>query len=149
MITHLVVIHVFGSIGIVQIAQGRVLFPTLIFAYVLAESASYSITIGCHRLFAHRTFKATPLLKNSLALCNFFAGQNSIWLWCAWHRLHHKCTDTDEDPHNATREQEPVIMFQERYYPFISIVQPTYGDTDLMTHQLTQEKTYSFPLLLL
>ncbi|CAG7721149.1 unnamed protein product [Allacma fusca] len=71
--------HFFGLIGLVLIAQGRVMTSTMIFAYVLAEFASYSITIGCHRLFAHRTFKATRPLINFLAVCNFFAGQHSIW----------------------------------------------------------------------
>ncbi|CAG7720912.1 unnamed protein product [Allacma fusca] len=141
--------HFFGLIGLVLIAQGRVMTSTLIFAYILAEFASYSITIGCHRLFSHRTFKATRPLVNFLAVCNFFAGQQSIWLWSAWHRVHHKCVDTDEDPHNATRgffyshigwlltydhqkflksldkidmsdlEKVPIIMFHERYYMYI------------------------------
>ncbi|CAG7821039.1 unnamed protein product, partial [Allacma fusca] len=71
--------HSFGIIGIIQICQGRVLISTIAFALILAEIASFSITVGVHRLFAHRAFKATPPLKYFLAICNFFAGQNSIW----------------------------------------------------------------------
>lgn len=29
--------------------------------------------------------------------------QNSIFTWCRDHRLHHRYSDTDADPHNAKR----------------------------------------------
>ena len=29
--------------------------------------------------------------------------QGSIWHWAAWHRAHHKYSDTAKDPHDPTR----------------------------------------------
>lgn len=29
--------------------------------------------------------------------------QNSMFIWCRDHRLHHRYSDTDGDPHNAKR----------------------------------------------
>lgn len=31
------------------------------------------------------------------------AGQNCLYIWCRDHRVHHKYSDTDADPHNTKR----------------------------------------------
>ena len=31
------------------------------------------------------------------------AGQNSLWIWCRDHQVHHKFSETDADPHNSNR----------------------------------------------
>lgn len=31
------------------------------------------------------------------------AGQNSLFVWCRDHRVHHKFSETDGDPHNTNR----------------------------------------------
>ena len=36
-------------------------------------------------------------------ICNTFANQGSIWHWARDHRVHHKHSETDADPHNAHR----------------------------------------------
>jgi stearoyl-CoA desaturase (delta-9 desaturase) len=36
-------------------------------------------------------------------LCNSIANQGSIYHWARDHRVHHKYSETDADPHNATR----------------------------------------------
>ncbi len=128
------------------------------------------ITAGAHRLWAHRSYKAKLPLRialmlfqtiafqvgNPLLLCrgphrDLAAGlttlrlfQNHIHEWVRDHRVHHKYTDTDADPHNASRgfffshmgwlmvrkhpdvrrkgagvdmsdlEQDPVVMFQKK-----------------------------------
>jgi len=36
-------------------------------------------------------------------LLNSIANQGSIWHWSRDHRVHHKFSETDADPHNATR----------------------------------------------
>jgi stearoyl-CoA desaturase (delta-9 desaturase) len=36
-------------------------------------------------------------------LCNSIANQGSIYRWSRDHRVHHKFSETDADPHNATR----------------------------------------------
>ena len=61
------------------------------------------ITCGVHRLWSHRSYKATWPLRLVLMLMNCIAGQNDIFEWARDHRVHHKCSETDGDPHNATR----------------------------------------------
>ncbi len=58
------------------------------------------ITVGYHRLFTHRTFKASPALKKFLAITAAMAGQGSVTSWVALHRLHHERSDQPGDPHS-------------------------------------------------
>ncbi|KAJ6223378.1 hypothetical protein RDWZM_001923 [Blomia tropicalis] len=61
------------------------------------------ITAGAHRLWSHRSYKATLPLRILLMLLNSMALQNDIYVWCRDHRMHHKFSETDADPHNSKR----------------------------------------------
>lgn len=61
------------------------------------------VLIGAHRLYSHRSFKATPTLRAVMLLLHLGAGQNSMYTWVRDHRQHHKYSDTDADPHNSNR----------------------------------------------
>lgn len=104
------------------------------------------ITVGAHRLWAHRAYKAKWPMRFALMLCQTTAFQNHIYEWVRDHRVHHKFTDTDADPHNAQRgfffshmgwllvrkhpevfkkgatvdmsdlEQDPIIVWQRKLY---------------------------------
>ncbi|KAI0283721.1 hypothetical protein BGY98DRAFT_1105800 [Russula aff. rugulosa BPL654] len=108
------------------------------------------ITIGYHRLFSHRSFKASLGIRAVLALAGASAIQGSIKWWCLRHRLHHRFTDDEEnDPYCATRgllfshvgwiffkpkypklhlierndlEDDPVVRWQHRYFGPIAVV---------------------------
>ncbi|GLG94870.1 Acyl-CoA Delta(11) desaturase [Gryllus bimaculatus] len=119
---------------------------TTIFAIFLYQVSGVGITGGAHRLWAHRSYKAKWPLRVILMLCNTLAFQNHIYEWARDHRVHHKFSETDADPHNATRgfffshvgwllvrkhpdvkekgkgidmhdlEQDKIVMFQKKYY---------------------------------
>uniref|UniRef100_T1HR83 FA_desaturase domain-containing protein n=1 Tax=Rhodnius prolixus TaxID=13249 RepID=T1HR83_RHOPR len=61
------------------------------------------ITAGAHRLWAHKSYKAKWQLRLLLAAFQSIAFQNHIYEWVRDHRVHHKFTDTDADPHNSKR----------------------------------------------
>ncbi|CAG2116800.1 unnamed protein product, partial [Medioppia subpectinata] len=61
------------------------------------------ILAGAHRLWAHRSYKARLPLKIFLAILQTASIQNDIYEWARDHRLHHKHSDTDADPHNSRR----------------------------------------------
>ena len=70
----------------------------LFLAFVLLTGLS--ITVGYHRLFAHRSFQAHPLVT----FLNLFFGaaafeQSALW-WSSLHRDHHRYVDTERDPYN-------------------------------------------------
>ncbi len=119
--------------------------PWLIVAcFAFLATNGMSITAGYHRLWAHGTYKAHPILKWALALFGAAATQNSILVWASGHRRHHKhVDDNDNDPYSANRgfwfshigwmlrdyptgkydfsnatdlQRDPVVMFQHRHY---------------------------------
>lgn len=63
-----------------------------------------SITAGYHRLWAHKTYDAHPLLQWFFAIGGAFALQNSALHWSSDHRVHHKFVDqNDKDPYSAKK----------------------------------------------
>ncbi|CAO1420630.1 unnamed protein product [Diamesa serratosioi] len=133
----------FGAIYSVFLVKS---WYTIIFAYTAGFASGFGITGGAHRLFAHKAYKANRKMRIMLMIFQTMAFQNSIYEWVRDHRAHHKFTDTNGDPHNATRgfffshigwlmckkhpdvkakgskidmsdlEADPIIMFQHRNY---------------------------------
>jgi stearoyl-CoA desaturase (delta-9 desaturase) len=63
-----------------------------------------AITCGYHRLFAHCTYEAHPILKVAYLFFGAMALQNSALNWAAAHRVHHRFIDDPErDPYCARR----------------------------------------------
>jgi stearoyl-CoA desaturase (Delta-9 desaturase) len=58
------------------------------------------LTVGYHRLFAHRAFVPNRGLKIALAAAGSTAIEGSVIGWVATHRRHHRFSDTDGDPHS-------------------------------------------------
>ncbi|CAG5905045.1 unnamed protein product [Menidia menidia] len=81
-------------------AYGCFLIPS---ASHLTLLCALGVTAGAHRLWSHRAYKASVPLKIFLALANSMAFQNDIFEWARDHRVHHKYSETDADPHNAVR----------------------------------------------
>lgn len=59
---------------------------------------------GYHRLWSHRTYDAHPALKWLLSVMGGMSLQNSIIVWSARHRVHHRDVDNnDKDPYSIGR----------------------------------------------
>ncbi|CAH1957824.1 unnamed protein product [Acanthoscelides obtectus] len=138
-------LHLVAVYGLYRMFTSAKLY-TSILAYVLYHLAGLGITAGAHRLWSHRSYKATWPLRVILVLCNTLAFENSVMEWARDHRVHHKYSETDADPHNAKRgfffshvgwllcrkhpevkekgkgielsdlEADPVVVFQHNYY---------------------------------
>jgi stearoyl-CoA desaturase (Delta-9 desaturase) len=99
------------------------------------------ITVGYHRLMAHRSFDCPNWVKVGFLIAGGWALENSAFKWAADHIRHHANCDQDADPYNAQRgfwyshcgwlffddahasekyasrlRQDPVVMWQHRYY---------------------------------
>ena len=62
-----------------------------------------SVTAGYHRLYAHRSYEAHPLVQAFYLFFGAMALQNSILVWASDHRTHHRHVDHDWDPYNIRR----------------------------------------------
>ncbi len=68
--------------------------------FVMWLSTGLGVTVGYHRLFTHRTFKATRSVEVALTILGSMAGQGGVVSWVAIHRRHHECSDKAGDPHS-------------------------------------------------
>jgi stearoyl-CoA desaturase (delta-9 desaturase) len=113
-------------------------------AGVLWALNGLSITIGYHRMWSHRAFKARWPVRLVLAVFGGMALQNSIRVWAARHRVHHRhVDDVEHDPHSIRRgfwhahigwmlrawpssavdfsqardlDEDPIVVWQHRHY---------------------------------
>lgn len=76
------------------------LFAVFLFYY---PATGMSITVGYHRLFSHKAFKAKWPVKLFVLLFGAAAFENSALWWSSEHRKHHKHVDTDDDPYDITK----------------------------------------------
>ncbi len=99
------------------------------------------ITVGYHRLMAHRSFDCPNWVKAGLLIAGGWALENSVLKWGSDHIRHHARCDQEADPYNAQRgfwyshcgwlffddpyadekysarlRQDSVVMWQHRYY---------------------------------
>ena len=72
-------------------------------ALLYAVLSGFGVTCGAHRLWSHRSYNAKLPLRIFLMIGFIIAGQNNLYVWCRDHRVHHKFSDTDGDPHNTNR----------------------------------------------
>lgn len=122
------------------------MWQTFMWATLFYFASGLGITAGCHRLWAHKSYKAKLPLSLLLTVFQTIAFQNSIHEWSRDHRVHHKYSETHADPHNAKRgfffahmgwlmckkhpavkekgkgiymgdlEEDKVVMFQKKWY---------------------------------
>jgi stearoyl-CoA desaturase (Delta-9 desaturase) len=57
-------------------------------------------SVGFHRYFTHRSFKASRPIHIILAILGSMAAQGPVIFWVALHRLHHEQSDKPGDPHS-------------------------------------------------
>lgn len=138
-------VHIAAIYGLYLLFTSAKIF-TIFFAMALYCISVFGITAGAHRLWAHRSYKAKLPLRILLAVFNTIAFQDCALHWARDHRVHHKFSETDADPHNAKRGfffshvgwllckkhpdviekgksldisdllADPVLLFQRRYY---------------------------------
>jgi stearoyl-CoA desaturase (delta-9 desaturase) len=97
-----VALHLGALLGLYQVFF-EAKWQTLAFMFFMHVFSGLGITAGAHRLWAHRSYKATLPARVLLMFMQSSAFQNDIIEWARDHRCHHKWTDTDADPHSTTR----------------------------------------------
>lgn len=137
-------LHIGACYGVLVIPSASPL--TLVWSLFCFLISALGVTAGAHRLWSHRSYKASLPLRIFLATANSMAFQNDIFEWARDHRVHHKYSETDADPHNALRgfffshigwllvrkhpdviekgrkleltdlKADKVVMFQRKYY---------------------------------
>ncbi len=63
-------------------------------------TSGLGITLGWHRLLTHRAFRTRRWVELALTVVGCLSLQHGPIEWVGTHRLHHRHTDDDEDPHS-------------------------------------------------
>ena len=100
MLGYITYVHIAGVIGFWYITALK-WQSFLLLSQTLCWS-SIGVTGGLHRLWAHRSYKAHWTLRTWLMFCTSLANQGTIYHWSRDHRVHHKNSETDADPHNVS-----------------------------------------------
>ncbi len=99
-----VLVPFLALIAAVPVAWGRGLsLVDVVVAAAMYAFCGFGVTVGYHRLFTHRSFKASRPLRIVLAVAGLMAAQGSVTQWVANHRRHHAFSDRDGDPHSPWR----------------------------------------------
>jgi stearoyl-CoA desaturase (delta-9 desaturase) len=145
----LILTPLISIIGVTYLFQnGMIHWATIALALFMMVMTGLAITAGYHRLFAHKAYEASSIIKIILLAFGAAAFQNSARKWSSDHRKHHKFVDTDQDPYNiqkgfwwahmgwvmmyspadhiqdnvADLEKDFWVLFQEKYYVRIGIL---------------------------
>jgi len=122
-------------------------FNTFVLAMLGYLTAGLGITVGYHRLFAHRAFSCHWPTRLLILLCGTSAFQGSCLWWARDHRAHHRFVDSEKDPYNSRKgffwahmgwllvkqnkaavgkadcadlEADPLLAWQEKYFLVLS-----------------------------
>jgi len=104
MLYSFVVVPFLAFLAAIPVAWGWGLSWTDVVLFVVFYYVSgLGITIGYHRLFTHKSFKANRPLRIALAVAGSMAVEGPVIRWVADHRRHHMYSDRDGDPHSPWR----------------------------------------------
>ena len=95
-------IHVGFLYGLYLVLTQAKLLTTL-WVFVTIYTSGFGITAGVHRLWSHKAYKAKWPLRLLLVFLFTITGQKDVYTWALDHRVHHKCSETDADPHDVRR----------------------------------------------
>ena len=108
-----------------------------------------AISGGYHRLFSHRAYRASKLVRFLFLCVGAAAFENSALKWSSDHRVHHQHVDTEQDPYAiqqgfwhahwtwvmedrtlpiagvADLEKDPLVLWQHRHHFLIGAVVAT------------------------
>lgn len=86
--------------AIVEIILGETKTWEVLLMALMFVLSILGITVGFHRLLAHRAFETGPVLKALLSIWGSMAAQGPPIYWVSNHRRHHRFSDQPGDPHS-------------------------------------------------
>ena len=150
MVFFLTIIPLIGIFGTsIYVYYNGIVWQEPVLLLVFWFISGMGITMGYHRLFAHKSFKTNSFVEWILMIFGSLAFENTILKWVSDHRKHHNLSDTKDDPYsimegfwhahvgwiikNTPEEQSRIkgvkdlesksaIKFQNKYYFHIGII---------------------------
>lgn len=97
-----------GLVIAIVLAWNRIFFWSDLLVLLIMYSVCFiGVTVGFHRLLAHRSFSAVTPVRLALAVAGAMAAQGQPIVWVSHHRRHHRFADKEGDPHSPHLSGEP------------------------------------------
>ena len=96
---YIIVNHILSLYSIKYISNFSDIFNVFIFYQI----CGLGVTAGLHRLWSHKSYKAKLPTRILLMILSSASNQGSIYHWARDHRVHHKYSDSDADPHDINK----------------------------------------------
>jgi stearoyl-CoA desaturase (delta-9 desaturase) len=87
-------------VGVFRLWGHGIRLRDLLLALTFYFATGHGVTVGYHRLLAHRSFSASRPLKLGLIALGSMAYEGAPIGWVSNHRRHHVTSDTIDDPHS-------------------------------------------------
>ena len=97
----MLVMHVLAGVALLPQFWSGGSVATLFILYWV--TACLGVTLGYHRLLAHKSFQLPKWLARFFATCGALSAEYGPITWVGLHRQHHKHSDKALDPHNSKR----------------------------------------------
>jgi stearoyl-CoA desaturase (delta-9 desaturase) len=86
--------------GFCLFAPSTFSWSALAVAFVLWTACGLGLSMGYHRLLTHRGFETSNAFRYLLATLGTLNFQGGPVSWVGTHRIHHRDSDTENDPHS-------------------------------------------------
>ena len=141
-----VVIYHALIIGLIPLAMSAASWSAFVFFLLTYIIGGLSITVGYHRLFAHKSYSANPFFEWCVLIGSMLSLEMSALMWSHDHRNHHNHVDTEKDPYSIKKGfwyahvlwlfdykrfydkklvgdllENPRVVLQHRYYNLLAI----------------------------
>lgn len=88
------------GVAIWQSWGGLLVWQDILIFFATLIPFGFGITVGFHRLFTHRSFKTNRPMRFLWAVLGSMALEGPVIEWVAYHRRHHRFSDSEGDPHS-------------------------------------------------
>ncbi len=136
----MIIVPTIGSIAAVLVAiYSGISLVEISLLLMMYFFTSLGITLGYHRLFAHRSFQTSTACKVILGILGSMSCQGPLIYWVSSHRRHHNYSDVPGDPHSPFIDRnQPLSWWHGLYHSHMGW---TYG------HELTSPFVFSKDLV--
>lgn len=123
----------FVSITLIGVEWSLAWFSASLIAYVLMGGCG--ITATYHRYYSHRSFEFRhPAIKVAFTIFGTLAASGSALAWASVHRLHHKHSDTNKDPHSPDHDPTGTIFLNYK----VKSIGSWHGGRDLVSDKIVK-----------
>jgi stearoyl-CoA desaturase (delta-9 desaturase) len=97
------------ALALFLLVRHDITVASLVIGSVFYAVTGFGVWAGYHRMLTHRAFETSRPLRVAITVAGIMAGQGPPIPWVAQHRLHHRVSDREGDPHSPHLDHAPGL----------------------------------------